>query len=197
MSVVSKPTSAIDQADTELLLKHYAVAGPLMERAFGAIPFVWSTLPAGADGPTIFHGPLSPHTKPKAPVVDVPAASGIHRYPALSADRIEGLVRHGAVEFYSWSPAVADPTRVRFARILLETASAEQWLQLNDGLDAVENVLYDADVEFLRVYDGGSGVAVWIPFCDAPGYDDVRTWLHAQCAQAVLRKPDAVTLQPN
>src|ERR1700684_2485534 len=96
--------SGIDRA-TETLLKHYAVAGPLMERAFGSIPFVWSTLPRGFDGPTIFRGPLSPHTRPKAPVVDVPTASGIHRYPALSAARIEGLVRYGAVEVYSWAPA--------------------------------------------------------------------------------------------
>ena len=197
MSVVSKSELAIDRADQELLLKHYAVAAPLMERAFGAIPFVWSTLPGGFSGPTIFHGPLSPHTKPKGPVVDVPTAAGLHRYPALSAERIEGLVRHGAVEFYSWSPAIADPTRVRFARILLEAASPEQWLELDNGLDAVEGVLFDAKIESLRVYDGGNGVALWIPFGDTPGYEDVRTWLHAQCAQAVLRNPSALTLEPN
>jgi DNA primase len=196
MGVVSEPGLAISQADTDLLL-HYAVAGPLMERIFGAIPFVWSTLPAGFTGPTIFHGPLSPHTKPKAPVVDVPSAAGVHRYPALSTERIEGLVRHGAVELYSWSPTAADPTRLRFARILLEAASPEEWLKLEDGLDAVEGVLYDAGIKSLRVYDGGSGVALWIPFCDSPRYDDVRAWLHAQCAQAVLRNPNTVTLEPN
>ena len=197
MSVVSKSELALGQADTDTLLRHYAVAGPLMERAFGATPFVWSTLPGGFSGPTIFHRPLSPHTKPKGPVVDVPTAAGVHRYPALSAERIEGLVRHGAVEFYSWPPCIADPTRVRFARLLLETASPEQWLELNDGLDAVEGVLFEAKIESLRVYDGGNGVALWIPFCNAPSYEDVRTWLHAQCAQAILRNPSALTLEPN
>ena len=37
--------------NTDVLLRHYAVAGPLMERLFGAIPFVWTTLPRGFDGP--------------------------------------------------------------------------------------------------------------------------------------------------
>ena len=89
------------------------------------------------------------------------------------------------------------PNAVRFARILLETASPEQWLKLNEGLDAVEGVLFDAKIESLRVYDGGNGVALWIPFCDAPSYEDVRTWLHAQCAQAISRNPGALTLEPN
>jgi DNA primase len=187
----------ISQDDTEALLRHYAVAGPLIERIVGSIPFVWSTLPAGLNGPTIFHGPLSPHTKPKAPVIDVPTASGMHRYPALSAERIEGLVAHGAIEVYSWSPTAADPTRLRFARILLETRSPRDWLLLSAGLDLVEGVLFDEGIQSLRVYDGGSGAAIWIPFCDSPIYDDVRSWLHAKCAQAVLRDPKAVTLEPN
>src|ERR1700733_14328354 len=123
--------------NVDLLLRHYAVAGPLMERPLGPIPFVWSTLPGGVDGPTIFHGPLSPHTKPKAPVVNVPTASGLHRYPALSTQRLEGLVRYGAVEFYSWTPTSADPTRARFARILLESPAGDA-RALNDALDAME-----------------------------------------------------------
>ncbi|MBV9720169.1 MAG: hypothetical protein JOZ77_12690 [Candidatus Eremiobacteraeota bacterium] len=183
--------------DTDLLLRHYAVAGPILERAFGKIPFVWSTLPAGFDGPTIFHGPLSVHTKPKGPIVDVPTASGLHRYPALSSERIEGLVRHGAVELYSWSPEPSDPTRVRFARILIEALPNADFRTLEAGLSAVEDVLSDGKIESLRVYDGGTGAALWIPFCDGPSYEEVRPWLHAQCAQAATRHPDLVTLQPN
>jgi DNA primase len=187
----------ISPADKDALLGHYAVAGPLIERIVGAIPFVWSTLPAGVNGPTIFHGPLSPHTKPKAAVVDVPTTTGVHRYPALSANRIEGLVRYGAIETYSWSPTPADPTRVRFARILLETRSPHDWSLLENGLHAVEGALRDEGIRSLRVYDGGTGAAIWVPFGDSPIYDDVRTWLHAQCARAVLRNPKTVTLEPN
>lgn len=182
--------------DVDLLLQHYAAAGPLIERALGAIPFVWSTLPGGVDGPTIFHGPLSPHTKPKAPVINVPTASGLHRYPALSTQRIEGLVPHGAVEFYSWTPTSADPTRARFARILLEAPAGDAHV-LNAALDLMEAILQEDDLQSLRVYDGGKGAALWIPFADSPSYEDLRLWLHARCAQAALRDPELATLAPN
>ena len=100
---------AIGQAETKLLLQHYATAGPIIERLFGAIPFAWTTLPKGAGSPAFFHGPLADRTKPKAPVVEVRTAGGTHRYAQLSADRISGLVRHGAVEILSWSPRRGDP----------------------------------------------------------------------------------------
>jgi DNA primase len=182
--------------NTDVLLRHYAVAGPLMERLFGAIPFVWTTLPRGFDGPKIYHGPLSEKTRPKGPVVDVPTVAGVRRYPALSAERIEGLVRHGAVEFYSWSPTVADPTRARFGRILVETLSGDLFA-LENGLSTVEKILDDSKTESLRVYDGGTGAALWIPFCDAPAYGEVLRWLHTVCAKAVERSPSEVTLAPN
>jgi hypothetical protein len=66
MVLGSESELGISQDDTEALLRRYAVAGPLMERIIASIPFGSSTLPAGVNGPTIFHGPLSPHTKPKA-----------------------------------------------------------------------------------------------------------------------------------
>jgi DNA primase len=185
------------EVSNEVLLRHYAVAGPLMERVFGAIPFVWSTLPGGFDGPVLFHGPLSPLTKPKAPVIDVPTASGVHRYPALSAARIEGLVPYGAVQLYSWSPVAGRPTRVRFARLLVGTAAKADRHDLHSGLVAVESVLRGCGVQWLRVYDGGNGAALWIPFSDAPEYADVRAWLHACCLLAVRSAPNVVTLEPN
>jgi DNA primase len=187
--------------DTNVLLRHYATAGPLMERLFGAIPFVWTTLPRGVDGPKIYHGPLSEKTRPKGPVVCVPTVHGVRRYPALSAERIEGLVRHGAVEFYSWSPTVADPTRARFGRILVETRSDidedNSLVALENGLGALDMLLKDSNVESLRVYDGGTGAAMWIPFCDEPTYGDVLRWLHALCANVVERYPGDVTREPN
>lgn len=86
---------------------------------------------------------------------------------------------------------------MHYARILLETEIAAEWLRLEDALDAVEGVLDDAGIKSLRVYDGGTGVAIWIPFCDSPAYDDVRAWLHERCAEAVLRNPKNLTLEPN
>lgn len=187
---------AIDHAAAEVLLRHYAAAGPLMDRIFGPIPFVWSTLPGGFDGPVVFHGPLSPHTKTGAPVVEVPTSSGVHRYPALSTARIEGLVRYGAVQLYSWSPVAGQPTRVRFGRLLVGTVKADNQV-LHAGLAVVEQVLRARGARWLRVYDGGHGAALWIPFGDAPAYADVRGWLHVCCLQAAGAAPALVTLEPN
>ncbi|MBV9263672.1 MAG: hypothetical protein JO324_05060 [Candidatus Eremiobacteraeota bacterium] len=183
--------------NTGLLLRHYAVVGPLLERLFGPIPLVWSTTPKGPDGPTIFHGPLSEKTQPKGPVVDVPTAQGVHRYPALSAARIQGLVEHGAVEFYSWSPTAANPTRARCGRLLLETLRAGDNDELERALGMLEEMLELAGVATLRVYDGGFGAALWMPFGDEPSYADVRNFLHGICAKAVEQFPDVMTQAPN
>ncbi|HZY99654.1 MAG TPA: hypothetical protein VFE36_08780, partial [Candidatus Baltobacteraceae bacterium] len=113
-------TFVYDISFAKELEAHYALAGSYLERLFGGIPFVWTTLPGGFKGPTIYHGPLSAKTKPKAPVVDVATKHGIARYPALSRERIAGLVAHGAIEVYSWSPTANDPTRARFGRALVE-----------------------------------------------------------------------------
>lgn len=127
--------------------------------------------------------------------MEVPTEHGVRRYPALSAQRIEGLVRHGAIEFYSWSPTADNPTRVRFGRLLLETRSGSEWTALEKGLSGVEDIL--GGIRSLRVYDGGSGAAIWIPFCDAPEYLEARSWLHAQCLKVEERYPEVATLEPN
>jgi DNA primase len=181
------------------LEEHYAIAGPYMERLSGGIPFVWSTLPGGLRGPTIYHGPLSPKTKPKAPVVDVATKHGIERYPALSAERITGLVAHGAIEVYSWSPTVKDPTRARFGRLLANVADPGDFAgdDLEDGITLIEAILKERNLDSIRVYDGGAGCAVWIPFADAPAYEELRVWLHGLCNEAVRRAPKTVTTVPD
>lgn len=189
---------AISAADTDLLLKHYAVAGPLVERVFVGIPFVWTTLPKGPNGPQTYHGPLSVHTRPKAPVVDVPMDRGVQRYCKLSAERISGLVRHGAVEVHSWSPTAADPMRAQFARLLIETEPGSPRSLLFDAIEIVSKILKsDEGVDGPLTFDGGTGAAKWIPFADSPTYEDVRAWLRRLCESAVERHGDVVTLEPN
>lgn len=61
----------------------------------------------------------------------------------------------------------------------------------------MEAILQDDALQSLRVYDGGKGAALWIPFADSPTYEDLRLWLHGRCAQAALRCPDLLTLAPN
>jgi DNA primase len=181
----------------ERLLRYYATAGPLIEKLLGGIPFVWSTQPRGRAGPTLYHGPLSDKTRPKAPVVDVPTADRVRRYPQLSASRIEGLVRYGAVEIYSWSPAVNDPTRAGFARLLIEVNPHTPPKTLNDAVLRMRAVLQEKRFECVVVFDGGSGAALWIPLANAPEYDAVRAWLKSVCEDAITAHPELFTLEPN
>ncbi|HTU80680.1 MAG TPA: hypothetical protein VMF61_01035 [Candidatus Acidoferrales bacterium] len=188
---------AIDPPRVERLRSYYAVAAPLIERHFAGIPFTWSTLPAGVDGPVLYHGPLAGRTRPKAPVVDVATPSGVHRYPKLSAERILGLVEHGAVEVLSWTPVPGDPSRARFGRILLSARGGADPALLLDGCAQIETELRQTGLQSLRVYDGGSGAAIWIPFADGPAYECVRTFLHGLCLRLAQRAPATFTLEPN
>lgn len=193
----ARPDLSVSAADTKLLMEHYALVGPIIERLFGGIPLVWTTMPQGTGGPSTYHGPLSVRTKPKAPVVDVPHHGAAQRYPKLSADRILGLTRHGGVEFHSWTPTPDDPTRVRFARLLIETEHGER-SRLYEAVRIMQTLIHDED-NFAGplVFDGGTGAALYFPFADAPSYEDVRAWLRARCEAAVERYPDTVTLEPN
>ena len=78
----------------------------------------------------------------------------------------------------------------------METLSGDLFA-LENGLSNVEKILDDSKTESLRVYDGGTGAALWIPFRDAPAYGEVLRWLHTVCAKAVERSPSEVTLAPN
>jgi len=189
---------AVSAADTELLLAHYAVAGPILERIFGPIPFVWTTMPLGAAGPSVYHGPLAVHTKPKAPVVDVPLHGSVARYPQLSAERILGLTLHGAVETLSWSPTAADPARARFARLLIETRPDAPRALLYNAVQILKALIAEEDrFGGPLLFDGGTGAALFFPFTDAPSYDEVRMWLRERCKTAVERFPETLTLEPN
>ena len=141
---IARPDLAVSAADTKLLMEHYALVGPIIERLFGGIPLVWTTMPQGAGGPRTYHGPLSVHTNPKAPIVNVQLHGVVERYPKLSADRILGLTRHGGVEFHSWSPTPDDPTRVRFARLLIETEHTER-SRLYEAIRIMQTLIHDED----------------------------------------------------
>lgn len=189
---------AVSAADTDLLLGHYGIVGPIVERELGGIPFLWATLPKGPDGPTVFHGPLAAKTRPKAPVVDVPLKRGVLRFPKLSAERILGLVRHGGVEIYSWSPTADDPARVHFARLLIETEPKSPRTLLFDAIEIMVDLFKTEDrVGGPLLFDGGIGASLWFPFTDGPSYEAVRQWLHERCELAVERHGNVVTLEPN
>jgi bifunctional non-homologous end joining protein LigD len=187
---------AAQPPDAALLQQHYAIAAPFMERLFGPIPFVWATAPRGLPGPRGYHGPLSNATRPKGTTVDVVTPSGTHRYPQLSADRILHLVPHGAIEFHSWSPTPQDPTHAAFARLIVSTTGATR-IPLPAALLALRSVVNADGLDAVLVFDGERGAALWVPFADAPAYDDVRASLHQLCLTAAQQHPDLLTTVPN
>ncbi len=188
----------LDADDIGVLLGHYAVAGPIVERLLGGVPFAWTTFPAGPGGPAIYHGPLAAATHPKGPVVRVTTADGAERvYPKLSAERIEGLVRYGAVEIATWSPQPADPLRVGFARVILARDKQTTSGQLRDATIAMGEFLRASGTRGVAVFDGLNGAAIWIPFVDGPTYGEVRAWLHARGEAAATRYPGLLSTQPN
>ena len=186
---------SVSQAPLEA---HYATAAPILERLFGGTPLVWVTWPFGAEKSPIYHGELSPKVPLRVPHVDVTTSSGLHRYAALTAEQVEHLAGHGAVEFHGWSPTVGDPSRAAFARLLIEAHDAALPPELvKEAALALRALLFSEGLECVPVFDGGTGIALWIPFADGPSYPDVRLWLHRLCAKAVAAHPDLVTLEPN
>lgn len=189
-----------------VLVEHYRVAGPLLERLIGRVPLVWATFPHGLSGDKWFHGPLSPRTTLRGPYVDVTTTTGAYRYSALTAELIEALSRShaadgeidlAAVEFHSWTPTVADPDRAQFGRVLLEMPAALPSTLLKEAMLAMRAMLFEQGLECVPIFDGGSGAALWIPFSDAPEYPALRAWLNALCKRAVARHPQLLTMEPN
>jgi DNA primase len=177
---------------------HYAVATPILERLFGGTPLVWVTWPFGPSKPPFYHGELSPKAALHVPYVDVTTSSGVHRYATLTADRVEDLAAHGAIEFHGWSPTVADPSRAAFARLLVERHDpAVPVERLKESALALRALLFSDGLECVPVFDGETGIALWIPFADGPAYPDVRVWMNRLCAKAVAAHPDLMTLEPN
>jgi len=177
---------------------HYATAAPVLERLFGGTPLVWVSWPFGPEKKPIYHGELSPKVPLRVPHVDVTTSSGLHRYARLSAEQVEHLAAHGAVEFHGWSPTAADPARAAFARLLIEQHDTSlPFAHVKEAALALRALLFSEGLECVPVFDGEVGIALWIPFADGPAYPDVRLWLHRLCEKVVAVHADLVTLEPN
>ncbi|MGC1380468.1 MAG: hypothetical protein WA814_05540, partial [Candidatus Baltobacteraceae bacterium] len=179
---------------------YYEAVFPLIDALFDGVPLVWATYPKPTD-PPVFHGPLRDRVH-KLPTVAVPLASGeVRAYFALQPHTMVWLAKYlHAVEFHSWTPAPADPRTLRYARILLETGSLDRGphpAATRDAAIVLRALLHQHGVEAIPVLDGNGGVAVYIPFDDAPAYPDLRSWLHVVANDAAARRPDLFTTEPN
>ncbi len=183
-------------------LAYYRVAFPLMVASFDGVPLVWNTYPQGSDKPPAWHGPLRSRGQHTLPTVDVTLHDGsTYPYLALQQHTMEWLVEyHHAVEFHSWTPTGRDPSALRFARILLEAGNLPGGTThdaMHDAAIATHEVLQNYRIASIPLLDGNAGVAIYIPFSDAPVYPDVRRWLHWLCNDAAQRYPSLFTTEPN
>lgn len=178
-------------------LEYYQAVLPLIAESFDGIPLVWATYPNNpshskpVEGP-VLHGRLRDRIH-KLPTVDVPLErAGVRAYLKLERRTMEWLLEyHHAVEFHSWTPTKTNPTKLRYARILLENNN------VRDAAIALRDMLIHRGVQAIPLLDGNGGVSLYIPFNDAPHYDDVRRWLHVVANDAAARRPDLFTTEPN
>lgn len=183
-------------AHRSAIVEHYRRVLPALLPHVGGTPLVAVLFPRGLEERPTYLGPLHHPPFDRAPTVDVESASGLLTYLAVAENTVLWQIHRSAVELHSWMPTIADPTRVRFARVLLEQpgcpdlkmikAAALRWRALLEerGLDAAVGL--DPD-----------GATVWIPFGDAPRYVDVRAWLHARAAEVLARDPELFTELPD
>lgn len=155
------------------VLAHYRLVAPLIDASFSQTPIVFVNYPSGIDKERAFH------------VTSVP----------LSVDKLLWLIHAKyAIEFYTWAPTLLDVGALRFGRILLEALAGVEFERVKLAALAMRALLFDvAKLEAVLLLDGGSGIALWIPFADTPQADPLRVWLHTLCKRAVALHPDLVS----
>ncbi|HET6895470.1 MAG TPA: hypothetical protein VFH72_08855 [Candidatus Baltobacteraceae bacterium] len=179
-----------------LISDHYARVAPMLVRTFAGIPFVYATFPPSQNGNAKWHGPRT-HTRDGVKTVAVATRSGTHAYLELSEANLAYAVdRAHAVELHSWTPCGDSPYRARFGRILLTAEPAENAM-LAEGASIVRDLLRAHGLDAIALIAGASGVALYVPFADAPPYAPMRAFLDAICLQAVAQHPQRFTTQPN
>jgi len=166
----------MDDSDVAVMpqvLDHYRLVGPLIEASFADTPIVFGSYPNGLDQPASYH------------VTTVP----------VSVEKLLWLIHSQyAIEFFTWAPKLLDVAALRFGRIVLAAPPGVDFERVKLAALALRALLFDAArLEAVPLLDGGTGMALWIPFADAPQADVLRPWLHRLCDRAVALHPDLVS----
>ena len=166
-----------DVAILPAVLAYYEMAGPVIEATFGGEPIVYANFPDGF-GPHMGHFGIT----------DVP----------LSTNKLLWLVhRVYAIEFHSWAPLLTDEDRLRFGRILITRPLHDNFAQICEGARILRRQLHAVGLDAAALQDGHNGLALWVPFADAPHGAVARAWLNKFCDQAVADNPELFTKEPN
>jgi DNA primase len=159
------------------VLAHYRIAAPLIEANFGGAPIVYANFPDG----------FEPHRE-HVHLTDLP----------LTAANLLSLVERAyAMEFYSWVPLPTDHDRLRFGRMVLTRPLHDEFIIIREAAECLRDVLRTAGLDAVPVQDGHNGLALWIPFADAPPSASVRAFLEDVCAQGNAVVPGLFYTEPN
>ncbi|HEV7180429.1 MAG TPA: hypothetical protein VGN11_11180, partial [Candidatus Baltobacteraceae bacterium] len=83
------------------------------------------------------------------------------------------------------------------ARILLAAAGVAAEDRVNEAAGVVRSALNAIHLDAIAMLDGVGGIALLLPFVDAPHYEAVRDWLHRFVAHLAIQRGDLFTTEPN
>ncbi|HEY9085605.1 MAG TPA: hypothetical protein VIN40_06685 [Candidatus Tyrphobacter sp.] len=163
------PPGINDAAVIPRVLAHYARCAPLLEAGFAGSPIVFADFPRGLNG------------SPRFRVTHIP----------FSSARLGWLVqREYAIEFHTWAPLPGQPERLRFGRILLQPVGHAAFPRVKQAALALREQLLIADLDAVPLVDGVGGVALWLPFSEAPPANRIRTKLQRLCVRVAGAYPN-------
>jgi DNA primase len=169
-------TGASDAALVSRLLAYYRGTADLINASLADTPLVLRHFPRGLDQLGSFE--ITPF--------------------GFSANRLLWAIHAKyAVEFHTWAPLPDDEDRLQFARILIMPPAGVDFARVKLAAQALRRLLADVRVQAAVLIDGASGMALWVPFADAPHAIPLRAWLHGACSQAAVRYPDLISTEPN
>jgi DNA primase len=185
----------MDDQERDAIRAHFDAASSLLTKHFGGTPTIGVTFPYG-----LGHEPIYRRLPSQVPVaievVAVQTLTGTHRYVAINPQGVTWLVaEHSIVELHGWSPTAADPLRAAYARITLEPNGSAGTADVERAAEAVLKILDQHHLAAIPLLDGLRGMALWIPFDDAPEYHALATWLRTFTDAAAGAHRDFLTTE--
>ena len=186
----------ITEPEHQVIRAHYQTAGPLIDHNFHGTPLVTVSFPKGLGHDSIYHKSLD-HAPPKIATIAVNTVSGERQYVQLDLHNMTWLVAgRYAVEFHSWAPIAGDPERAAFARLILSPAGTANDADVAAAAHRVLAALNEVhNLQAIPIINGKGGIALWIPFDDAPHYDVLRAWLSTFAKHTAAAHPDQLTVE--
>jgi len=182
-----------DAAEHAAIVAHYERVAPLLVDIFGEIPLVYVTEPEGIGGARVFHATLE-HGPSSITTVAYRVGGKTHHAVALNAHNLTWLTRgRFAVEIDSWTPCPGRVDRAAFLRLHLDPQGTTGRAEVRAAALALRARLQAQRLDAIPLCDGEAGLTLWLPFSDAPTYDEAVRWAKGFLAEAVRALPNLLT----